>query len=70
MEIQHSREETVKRFLECVEDNFLAQLVSEPIRGGASLDLLFTDIEGLVGDDVVVGGHLGLSNHEMIEFSV
>jgi len=54
-----------RRFLECVED----QLDSEPTRGGASLDLLFTDREGLVGD-VVVGGCLGLSNHEMMEFSV
>jgi len=52
-----------------VEDDFLTQLVSEPTRGGASLDLLFTNREGLMGD-VVVGGHLGLSNHEMIEFSV
>jgi len=49
--------------------NFLAQLVSEPTRGGASLDLLFADRVGLVGD-VVVGGRLGLRDHEMIEFSV
>jgi len=52
-----------------VEENFLTQLVSEPTRGGASLDLLFTNREGLVGD-VVVGGCLGLSDHEMTEFSV
>jgi len=58
-----------RKFLECVEDNFLTQLVSEPTRGCASLDLLFTNREGLVGD-VVVGGCLGLSDHEMIEFSV
>ncbi|KAF1501108.1 hypothetical protein FQV17_0014956, partial [Megadyptes antipodes antipodes] len=58
-----------RRFLECVEDNFLTQLVSEPTRGGASLDLLFTNREGLVGD-VVVGGRLGLSDHEMVEFSI
>jgi len=58
-----------RRFLERVEDNFLMQLVSEPARGGASLDLLFTNREGLVGD-VVVGGRLWLSDHEIIEFSV
>jgi len=58
-----------RRFLEHVEDNFLMQLVSEPTRGGASLDLLFTNREGIV-EDVVVGGCLGLSDHEMIEFSV
>jgi len=44
-----------RRLLECVGDNFLMQLVSEPTRGGALLDLLLTNREGLVGD-VVVGG--------------
>ncbi|KAM9590717.1 uncharacterized protein ACIBXB_005842 isoform 1-T1 [Morphnus guianensis] len=58
-----------RRFLECVEDNFLTQLVGEPTRGGALLDLLFTNREGLVGG-VMVGGRLGLSDHEMIEFSI
>ncbi|KAM9591180.1 uncharacterized protein ACIBXB_006077 isoform 1-T3 [Morphnus guianensis] len=58
-----------RRFLECVEDNFLTQLVGEPTRGEALLDLLFTNREGLVGD-VVVGGRLGLSDHEMIGFSI
>jgi len=52
-----------------VEDNFLTQLSGEPTRRGASLDLLFTDRAGLVGDEVV-GGCLGLSDHEMIEFLV
>ena len=37
-----------KRFLECVEDSFLTQLVQEPTRGGVLLDLLFTNREGLV----------------------
>jgi len=32
-----------RTFLECVEDNFLMQLVSEPTRGGALLALLFTN---------------------------
>jgi len=45
------------------------QLVSEPTRGGASLDLLFTNREGLVGH-VVVGGCLGRSDHEMIELLI
>jgi len=52
-----------------MEDNFLTQLVSEPTRGGASLDLLFTNRERQVGD-VFVRGCLGLNDHEMIEFSV
>jgi len=54
-----------RRFLECVEDNFLTQLVREPTRGGALPDVLFTNREELVRD-VVVGGRLGLRNHEMI----
>ncbi|GAB0203729.1 hypothetical protein GRJ2_002838500 [Grus japonensis] len=58
-----------RRFLECVEDNFLTQLVSEPTREGAPLDLLLVNREGLVGD-VMVGGCLGHSDHEMIEFSI
>ncbi|KAM9590842.1 uncharacterized protein ACIBXB_005891 [Morphnus guianensis] len=58
-----------RRFLECVEDNFLTQLVGEPTRGGALLDLLFTNREGLVRG-VMVGGRLGLNDHEMTEFSI
>jgi len=34
-----------RRFLECVEDNFLIQLANESIGGGASLHLLFTHRE-------------------------
>jgi len=53
-----------RRFLECVEDNFLTQLVSEPTMEGALLDLFFVNREGLVSD-VMVGGHPGHSDHEM-----
>ncbi|PKU46871.1 rna-directed dna polymerase from mobile element jockey-like [Limosa lapponica baueri] len=58
-----------RRFLECMEENFLTQLVGEPTRGDALLDLLFTNKEGLVAD-VEVRGHLGLSDHEMVKFSI
>ena len=61
---EHSR-----RFLECVGDNFLTQLVREPTRGSNILDLLFVNREGLVGD-VKVGGHLRQSDHEMLDFSI
>ncbi|PKU31484.1 adaptin ear-binding coat-associated protein 1 [Limosa lapponica baueri] len=61
--------EQSRRFLECVEDNFLTQLVREPTRESALLDLLLVNREGLVGD-VKVGGRLGQSDHEMIEFSI
>ena len=43
-----------------MEETFLTLLVSEPTRGGASLDLLFTNRKGLVGE-VVVGGRLALA---------
>ena len=52
-----------------MEENFLTQLVSEPTRGGALLDLLLVNREELVGE-VKVGGHLGCSDHEMIKFSI
>lgn len=45
------------------------QLVREPTRGDALLDLLFMNREVLVGD-VVVGSHLGHSNYKMIEFFI
>ncbi|TRZ08141.1 hypothetical protein HGM15179_018968 [Zosterops borbonicus] len=58
-----------RKFLECMDDNFLSELVGEPTRGEIMLDLLFTNRDGLVGD-VVVGGRLGQSDHEIIEFSI
>ncbi|GAB0179537.1 T-cell activation Rho GTPase-activating protein-like [Grus japonensis] len=58
-----------RRFVKCVEDNFLTQLVSERTREGDLLDLLFVNREGLVGD-VTVGGCLGHSDHKMTEFSI
>uniref|UniRef100_A0A8B9C3Y3 Reverse transcriptase domain-containing protein n=1 Tax=Anser brachyrhynchus TaxID=132585 RepID=A0A8B9C3Y3_9AVES len=58
-----------RRFLESMEDSFLTQLVREPTRGGAPLDLLFTNSDGLVGD-VVVESCLGQSDREMVQFSI
>ena len=43
-----------RRFLERVQETFLTQLVSEPTRGDAPLDLLFTNREKPVSD-VAVG---------------
>ena len=68
LEIYYSSKQS-KRFLERVQDSFLTQLVREPTRGGALLDLLFTNTEGLVGD-VKVGDCLGQSDHEIVEFSI
>lgn len=44
-------------------------MVREPARGGALLDLLFANREELVGD-VGLRGHLGHSDHEIIEFLI
>ena len=56
-------------YLKYVEDNFLSQVLSEPTRKGALLDLLFVNREGLMGD-VMVGGCLGHSDHERIESKI
>jgi len=37
------------RFLECIEDNFLSQVISTPTRGDAILDLVVTNASELVG---------------------
>ncbi|GAB0180275.1 hypothetical protein GRJ2_000492800 [Grus japonensis] len=58
-----------RKFLECVDDNFLLQVIEEPTRRGAMLDLILTNKEGLVGD-VKLKGSLGCSNHEMVEFRI
>ncbi|PKU46235.1 hypothetical protein llap_3459 [Limosa lapponica baueri] len=39
-----------RRFLQCINDNFFTQLVEEPTRRGALLDLVLTNKEGLVED--------------------
>ncbi|KAK4827172.1 hypothetical protein QYF61_015134 [Mycteria americana] len=56
-------------FLKFVGDDFLSQVLSEPTRKDALLDLLFVNREGLVGD-VMVGGCLGHSDYEMVEFKI
>ncbi|GAB0203375.1 hypothetical protein GRJ2_002803100 [Grus japonensis] len=58
-----------RKFLECVDDNFLLQVTEEPTRRGAMLDLVLTNKEGLVGD-VKLRGSLGCSDHEMVEFRI
>ena len=52
-----------------VGDNILSQVLSEPARKDALLDLLLVNREGLVGD-VMVGGCLGHSDHEMVVFKI
>ncbi|GAB0182893.1 hypothetical protein GRJ2_000754600 [Grus japonensis] len=58
-----------RRFLECIDDNFLLQVIEEPTRRGAMLDLVPTNKEGLEGD-VKLKGSLGCSDQEMVEFKI
>ena len=58
-----------RRFLECIDDNFLLQVMEEPTRRGAILDLDLTNKEGLVGN-VKLKGSLGCSDHERVEFKI
>ena len=58
-----------RRFLECINDNFLLQVIEEPMRRGATLDLVLTNKQGLMGN-VKLKGSLGCSDHEMVEFKI
>ncbi|GAB0180659.1 hypothetical protein GRJ2_000531200 [Grus japonensis] len=58
-----------RRFLECIDGNFLLQVIEGPMRRGVVLDLVLSDKEGLVGN-VKLKGSLGCSDHEMVEFKV
>ncbi|PKU48494.1 rna-directed dna polymerase from mobile element jockey-like [Limosa lapponica baueri] len=58
-----------KKFLECIDDNFLLQMVEEPMRNGAMLDLVLTNREGLVGN-VKLKCSFGCRDHEMVEFKI
>jgi len=64
-----ARQVQSRRFLQSIDDNFLMQVVEEPTRKGALLDLVLTNKEGLV-EDVKVGGRLSCSDHEMVEFRI
>lgn len=46
-----------RRFLESINDNFLSQVVEDPIRNAGLPDLILTNREGLVGP-VMVGAAL------------
>lgn len=53
------------RFLECTDDNFLLQMIKEPMRRGALLGLILTNKKGLVRN-VKIKGSLGCSDHVMV----
>lgn len=52
-----------------VEDYFLSQALSWPTRKDVLLDLFFLTREGCVGD-MMVGGCLGHSDHELVDFKI
>jgi len=58
-----------RRLLQNIGDNFQIQVVEEPTSRDALLDLVLTNKEGLV-DDVKVGGSLGCSDHEKMNFRI
>jgi len=64
-----ARHSQSRRFLQSTNDKFLMQVVEEPKRKGALLDLVLTNKEGLV-EDVKAGGRLGCSDHEIVEFRI
>jgi len=64
-----ARQEQSRRFLQSIDDNFLMKVVEEPTRKGALLDLVLTNKKGLV-ENVKVGGRLGCSDNEMVEFRI
>ncbi|PKU46127.1 fh1 fh2 domain-containing protein 3 [Limosa lapponica baueri] len=57
-----------RKFLECVNDNRL-QIVEEPMRRGAMLDLDLTNKKELVRN-VKLKGSLGCSDHEMVKLKI
>jgi len=58
-----------RRFLECIEDNFLSQVIDTPTQEDAILDLVFTNPNELISD-IKTGGSLGCSDHALVEFTV
>ncbi|GAB0204921.1 mitochondrial enolase superfamily member 1 [Grus japonensis] len=64
-----ARHKQSRRFLECIGDKFLLQVIEEPTRRGAVLHFVLTNKEGLVGN-VKFKGSLGCSRHEMLEFKI
>ena len=62
-----ARHNQPRRFLECIDDNFLLQVTEQPTRRGALLDLILTNNKGLV-EDVKIKGSFGCSDHGMVDF--
>ena len=58
-----------RNFHQCVDDNFLMQMVDEPTRRGVLLDFILTNKEGPI-EAVKVEGSLSCSDHDVVEFRI
>ncbi|XP_065512984.1 long-chain fatty acid transport protein 6-like [Caloenas nicobarica] len=58
-----------KRLLECIEYNFLSQVIESSTREDAILNLMVTNATELISD-IRIGGSLGCSDHMLVEFPV
>lgn len=52
------------RFMQCIDDNFLTEMIKEAIRKGTLLDLILTNKEKMVRSS------LGCSYHETVELRI
>lgn len=58
-----------RRFLECVDQNFLVQVLDKPTKAEALLDLMLTSAEQTI-KEVKTGVSLDCSDHILIEFVI
>lgn len=57
------------RFLECIEDCFLLQMLDMLTRNSTLLYLLLTNHKDLL-DNITISGSLGYSDHNIVKFKV
>lgn len=57
------------KFLDCIENYFLIQMLDVPIRNVALPDLLLTNQENLLCT-ILVSNSLGCSDHNIVEFGI
>lgn len=67
--VNRARSKQSRRFLESVADNFFTQVMDEPTRQGALLDLSLTNKEELIRE-LKADGNLGCSVQELVEFKI
>ena len=67
--LQHASDDISKKFLDCVHDNFLEQMVHFPTRGGNYLDLVLTNRNSIISNMHSLA-RLGSSDHESVSFDL